>query len=75
MEDGVVTAAEEGTPHGAVISPLLANIYLHYVFDLWANQWRKRPETRKFLGFTFYCTHNLKGNFKVGIRTEKTRVR
>jgi len=31
-----------GTPQGAVISPLLANIYLHDVFDLWAEQWRKR---------------------------------
>ena len=40
MEDGAVTPAEEGKPQGALVSPLLANIYLHYVFDLWENQWR-----------------------------------
>ena len=32
----------EGTPQGAVASPLLANVYLHYVYDLWVQQWRKR---------------------------------
>jgi len=41
-EDGQTTPTQIGTPQGAVISPLLANIYLHYVFDLWANQWRTR---------------------------------
>jgi RNA-directed DNA polymerase len=33
------------TPQGAVISPLLANVFLHYVLDLWVNQWRKRHAT------------------------------
>ena len=42
VEDGEVTATTAGTPQGAVVSPLLANIYLHYVFDLWAQQWRSR---------------------------------
>jgi group II intron reverse transcriptase/maturase len=41
-DDGTVQPTKVGTPQGAVISPLLANIYLHYVFDLWANRWRQR---------------------------------
>ena len=45
MEEGALTESTEGTPQGAVISPLLANIYLHYVYDLWADQWRKREAT------------------------------
>lgn len=40
LEDGIWSETEEGTPQGAVISPLLANVYLHYVFDLWVDQWR-----------------------------------
>ena len=42
VEHGRKTEVRVGTPQGAVISPLLANIYLHYVFDLWANRWRRR---------------------------------
>ncbi len=42
IEDGSWSASEEGAPQGASASPLLANVYLHYVFDLWARQWRKR---------------------------------
>ena len=40
-EDGEVTEASVGTPQGAVISPLLSNVYLHYVFDLWIKSWRE----------------------------------
>jgi group II intron reverse transcriptase/maturase len=42
MEDGELTNPATGTPQGAVASPLLANIYLHYVFDLWAHRWRQQ---------------------------------
>jgi group II intron reverse transcriptase/maturase len=42
LEDGTRTQSEEGVPQGGSISPLLANIYLHYVFDLWADRWRRK---------------------------------
>ena len=41
-EDGQWSETELGTPQGAVVSPLLANVYLHYVFDLWVEVWRKK---------------------------------
>src|SRR6266481_3976702 len=42
LEDGRRTQAAEGTPQGGSASPLLANVYLHYVFDLWAQAWRRK---------------------------------
>jgi len=45
LEDGIVTVEEKGTGQGSVISPLLANVYLHFVFDLWAERWRRREAT------------------------------
>jgi group II intron reverse transcriptase/maturase len=44
-EDGQWSQTRQGTPQGAVISPLLGNVYLHYVLDLWAQQWRNREAT------------------------------
>src|SRR6202048_4733828 len=45
LENGVVTVSEKGTGQGSVASPLLANIYLYYVFDLWAERWRRHEAT------------------------------
>jgi RNA-directed DNA polymerase len=48
-EDGEWSETTIGTPQGAVISPLLANVYLHYALDLWANQWRGRMAGEMFI--------------------------
>src|SRR6266700_3127156 len=45
LEDGVVNVSDRGTGQGAVISPLLANIYLHYALDLWVERWRQHEAT------------------------------
>ena len=45
MEQGRWDETKEGTPQGAVISPLLANLYLHYVLDLWVDRWRRKEAT------------------------------
>lgn len=49
LDQGEWSVAEKGTPQGAVVSPLLANVYLHYVFDLWAEQWRQRHAKGKMI--------------------------
>ena len=45
LEDGVVMVSDRGTGQGSVISPLLANVYLHYALDLWTERWRRREAT------------------------------
>jgi RNA-directed DNA polymerase len=45
LEEGIVRVSEQGTAQGAVISPLLGNIYLHYALDLWAQRYRRREAT------------------------------
>src|SRR5205823_8171636 len=69
MEDGVVTVSDRGTGQGSVISPLLANIYLHYTLDLWALRWR-RPEARGDMIFVRYAD-----DFSVGFRHESDAQR
>jgi group II intron reverse transcriptase/maturase len=143
LEDGIVTVSETGTGQGSVISPLLANVYLHYALDLWAERWRRReaggdmiivryaddlvvgfeheadarrfldamrvrleefslslhpektrliefgrraaarraqrglgkPETFKFLGFTFICGRSRRGNFLLTRKSRRDRMR
>jgi len=143
LEDGTVTVSDQGTGQGSVISPLLANLYLHYVLDLWAERWRQReasgdmiivryaddvvagfeheedarrfldamrkrfeefalslhpdktrviefgrhaaanrgqrrqgkPETFKFLGFTFICAKSRAGKFLVKRKSRRDRMR
>jgi len=67
IEDGRRVAAERGTPQGAVISPLLANIYLHYVLDLWAHHWRKQHVTGGDVIIVRYADDSV-----LGFQREKT---
>jgi len=53
LEEGEWRRMEEGTPQGGSVSPLLANIYLHYVFDLWAHRWRRTRATGEVILIRF----------------------
>src|SRR6266542_3515102 len=88
VEDGRRTRGVCGAPQGAVISPILANVYLHYAFDLWVHRWRLTKasgdmiviryadDTIVFLGFTHFCTRSRKwGSFVIGRKTIKKRMR
>jgi RNA-directed DNA polymerase len=53
LEDGEWSKTEVGTPQGSVISPQLANVYLHYVFDLWVQHWRTHRATGEVIGVRY----------------------
>jgi len=63
-EDGEWSPTTVGTPQGAVISPLYANVFLHYVLDLWINDWRKRQATGEVI-----CVRYA-DDFVIGFREE-----
>jgi len=90
-DDGEWSATTVGTPQGAVISPLLANVFLHYVFDLWIQWWRKNRSTGEVvvvryaddfvIGFerkndAERCLDDLRERFaKFGLRLHKEKTR
>jgi RNA-directed DNA polymerase len=53
LEDGVVSVSDTGTGQGSAVSPFLANVYLHYAFDLWAERWRRREATGNIIVVRF----------------------
>src|SRR5215212_6834861 len=81
LEDGVVTISDTGTGQGSVISPLLANVYLHYVFDLWAERWRRREATGDMIVVRYADAHRFLemmrkrfAEFALSLHPEKTRL-
>lgn len=70
VENGCRIPAERGTPQGSVASPLLANIYLHYVLDLWAHQWRRSKNALRNIIIVRYADDSV-----FGFKSEKTARR
>ena len=73
IEDGNWTETTEGAPQGASASPLLANVYLHYVFDRWARQWRRRHARGDMIVTRFAddCATRTQGGIDVEDRTRQ----
>src|ERR1700687_1963412 len=65
LEDGTWTRSETGTPQGGSISPLAANLYMHYVFDLWAQRWRRTAAQGEVIIVRYLA------DFIVGFQTRK----
>ena len=82
LEEGKWACGEVGTVQGGSISPLLANIYLHYVFDLWVHQWRKTRADDDIVGFQHrrVAERFLAGlrerfrRFRLALHPDKTRI-
>ena len=55
-DDGEWSKTTVGTPQGAVISPLLANVFLHYIFDLWIQWWRETTHAAKSSSYAMRMT-------------------
>ena len=90
MEGTELKESDRGTPQGGLISPVLANVYLHYVLDLWfekgikprlkgealpIGRFKGTKEDFDFLGFTFYNTKTRTGKYRVGVRTSKKKLK
>jgi group II intron reverse transcriptase/maturase len=73
IEDGNWSETPEGAPQGASVSPLLANVYLHYVFDRWARQWRRRRARGDviFVRFADDCAPRTRGGIDVEGRAQR----
>jgi RNA-directed DNA polymerase len=74
LEDGKIVTSEKGTGQGAVISPLLANVYLHYTIDLWAEQWRRQEAKGDMIIIRYADDMVLGTKFIPGMIGERTRI-
>lgn len=80
IDSGLLVATDQGTPQGGNLSPILSNIFLHYVLDLYyerenARRQKRHAHTFDFLGFTHFGGSSRRGKFIVGRRTSRKKFR